>query len=232
MKFNLALILLMLCGITLHAQVPVKDSLARETLEFDPDTLMNDDPILLEEVVINKSKLDDEARKQFLLLQSRVYKTYPYAKIASERLTMLDRNMAKMKTAKEKKRYFKIMEQYVQNEFTEKLKKLSRKQGQILVKLIYRQTGETTYDLVKDYKSGWKAFWASNTAKLFDINLKTGYDPYKVNEDYLIETILVRAFANGRLVKQEAAKPVDYEKVNEYWLDKAEKQKAAKVSTQ
>ncbi len=232
MRFYLALILLMLCGISAQAQVPVKDSLGRETLEFDSDTLMNDDPILLEEVVINKNKLDDEARKQFLLLQNRVYKTYPYAKIASERLTMLDRNMSKLKTAKEKKKYFKIMEQYVQNEFTEKLKKLSRKQGQILVKLINRQTGETTYDLVKDYKSGWKAFWASNTAKLFDINLKAGYDPYKVNEDYLIETILVRAFANGRLVKQEAAKPVNYDAVNEYWLDKAEKQKAAKADAQ
>ena len=229
MRLKIVLILLVFGGLIVHAQVPVKDSVRTDVREFDPDTIMSGDPILLEEVVINKSKLDDEARKQFLLLQSRVYKTYPFAKIASERLTALDRNMAKMKTAKEKKRYFKIVEQYVQNEFTDKLKKLSRKQGQILVKLINRQTGETTYDLVKDYKSGWKAFWASNTAKLFDINLKTAYDPYKVNEDYLIETILIRAFANGRLVKQEAAKPVDYEKVNDYWMEKAEKQKAAKA---
>src|SRR5690606_2505619 len=107
--------------------------------------------------------------------------------------------------------------------------KLSRKQGQILVKLINRQTGETTYDLVKDYKSGWKAFWASNTAKLFDINLKTRYEPYKVNEDYLIETILVRAFSNGRLVNQEAANPVNYEELNDFWREKAEKQRAEKT---
>ncbi len=230
MNFNFAFIFLMFCTL-LQAQVNT-DTIRRETVEIDLDTLLFGDPILLEEVVINKNKLDDEARKRFLLLQSRVYKTYPYAKIASERLTMLDRNMAKLKTSKEKRKYFKIVEEYVQNEFTEKLKKLSRKQGQILVKLINRQTGETAFDLVKDYKSGWKAFWASNTAKLFDIDLKAGYDPYKVNEDYLIETILVRAFANGRLIEQKAAKPVNYEEVNEYWMEKAERQKAAKASNE
>jgi len=73
--------------------------------------------------------------------------------------------MAKLKTQKEKKKYFKLVEKYLNEEFEPKLKKLSRKQGQILVKLIYRQTGKTTFDLIKDYKSGWKAFWSNNTAK-------------------------------------------------------------------
>lgn len=202
--------------------------------QVEQDSLIENDTLIskmidLEELVLYKDNADAESKKQFLLLQSRVYKVYPYAKVASERLTALDKNMAKMKTSKEKKKYFKIVENYIEGEFTEKLKKLSRKQGQILIKLIYRQTGHTTFDLVKEYKSGWKAFWASNTAKLFDINLKSKYDPYQVNEDYLIETILVRAFANGRLVKQEAAYPVDYDKLNEYWIDRvAQNKKKAK----
>jgi hypothetical protein len=124
-------------------------------------------------------------------------------------------------TAKEKRKYLKIVENYMENEFTAQLKKLSRKQGQILVKLIHRQTGTTTYDLIKDYKSGWKAFWSNNTARLFDINLKTGYAPYEVNEDYLIETILFRAFNRGRLVKQEPANPIDYDALSDFWEQKA-----------
>lgn len=207
---------------------------AQETKRDSLDTIEEMDTIIskmidLEELVLYKDNADAESKRQFLLLQSRVYKVYPYAKIASERLVSLDKNMAKMKTSREKKKYFKIVENYIEGEFTEKLKKLSRKQGQILIKLIYRQTGHTTFDLVKEYKSGWKAFWASNTAKLFDINLKAKYDPYQVNEDYLIETILVRAFANGRLVKQEAAHPVDYDRLNEYWVERVAQSKKKAV---
>jgi len=186
----------------------------------DNDTIL-DAPVLLEEVIIHRDKLDPEAKKQFLILQNRVYKVYPFAKVASERLTGLNKNMAQLKTSKEKKKYFKIVEAYIENEFTDKLKKLSRKQGQILIKLIHRQTGITTFDLIKEYKSGWKAFWSNTTAKLFDINLKLGYSPYEVNEDFLIETILDRAFDSGRLVRQAPATPIDIEKVTNHWYSKA-----------
>ena len=175
----------------------------------------------MEEVIIHRDKLDPEAKKQFLILQNRVYKVYPFAKVASERLTGLNKNMAQLKTSKEKKKYFKIVEAYIENEFTDKLKKLSRKQGQILLKLIHRQTGITTFDLIKEYKSGWKAFWSNNTARLFDLNLKTKYAPYEVNEDYLIETILDRAFTNGRLINQPPANPIDYNQLTEFWYNKA-----------
>ena len=131
--------------------------------------------------------------------------------------------MDKLKTEKEKRKYFKIVEDYMENEFEAQLKKLSRKQGQILVKLIHRQTGFTTYSLIKDYKSGWKAFWSNNTARLFDINLKTKYAPYQVNEDFLIESILYRAFNSGRLVNQPPANPVDYDELYEYWQQLAVK---------
>ena len=222
MKPILSLLFAILFALSGNAQVTKTDSTAIADLE-DIDTLLGD-AIELPEIIISNSKLDIESRKQFLLLQNRVYKVYPYAKIASERLTLLDNNMSKLKTKKEKRKYFKIVEDYIENEFTAKLKKLSRKQGQILVKLIYRQTGKTTFALIKDYKSGWKAFWASNTAKVFDINLKTGYSPYEVNQDYLIETILVRAFKSSRLIEQPSANPVDYDALSTYWEERVEQQ--------
>ena len=198
------------------------DTIKKEIEEKEIDTTFKE-LIQLEEVVIYRDKSTAEERKEFLLLQNRVYKVYPFAKAASERLTLLNKNMDKLKTNKEKKKYFKIVENYMENEFTGQLKKLSRKQGQILIKLIHRQTGITTFDLVKDYKSGWKAFWANNTAKLFDINLKTKYQPYQVNEDFLIETILDRAFNRGRLVRQKSANPVDIDELTEYWQNIIEK---------
>ena len=219
MKLILYIVFLLLIFGNVHAQIIEKDTTKMGYVLEENDTIT--EPILLEEVVIFKEKLDPESKKQFLLLQNRVYKTYPFARIASDRLTAMNKTMDKLKTAKEKRKYFKIVENYMENEFTAQLKKLSRKQGQILVKLIHRQTGTTTYDLIKDYKSGWKAFWSNNTARLFDINLKTGYAPYHVNEDYLIETILFRAFNRGRLVKQDPALPIDYDNLSDFWEKKA-----------
>ena len=209
-------------SIMVNAQVIQKDTTKVGFVLTENDTIFKD-TIHLEEIVIYKGKIDPESKKQFELLKNRVYRTYPYAKIASERLTTLSKGMANLQTNKEKKKYFKIVEDYLSNEFEAKLKKLSRKQGQILVKLIHRQTGTTTYELVKNLKSGWKAFWSNTTAKMFDISLKRQYLPYEVNEDYLIESILVRAFESRRLIEQKPANPVDYENLTNFWLDKAEK---------
>jgi hypothetical protein len=217
--------LFLLVSICSFGQVTTQNN--KEVNVEENDSILND-TILLEEVIVYRDKLDPEAKKQFLLLQNRVYKVYPYAKIASERLTALNANMNKLKSNKEKKKYSKIVENYMENEFKAQLKKLSRKQGQILVKLIHRQTGISTFDLIKDYKSGWKAFWSNNTARLFDINLKTTYAPYEVNEDYLIETILQRAFYSGRLKEQKSANPVDIDELNVHWVDKANQISKAK----
>jgi hypothetical protein len=200
-----------------NAQI-TNDSLAKRDAIIEA----NDTIVPLEEVVVYRHKWNAAEKKEFQLLQNRVYKVYPIAKIAADRLTVLNKNMDKMKTNREKKKYFKIVEDYMENEFTGQLKKLSRKQGQILVKLIHRQTGYTTFELIKDYKSGWKAFWSNNTARLFDINLKTKYAPYEVNEDFLIETILDRAFVRGRLVNQKPANPLDIDELYDYWEKKAQ----------
>ena len=222
MKLKVFLILLICASNLIMAQVISNDTIKMGYVLSPKDTIFKD-TIQLEEVVIFKEKLDPEAKKQFLLLRNRVYKTYPYAKIASERLIMLNRGMANLKTNKEKKKYFKIVENYLSNEFEANLKKLSRKQGQILVKLIHRQTGTTTYELIRTLKSGWKAFWSNTTARMFDINLKTPYIPYENNEDYLIETILTRGFDSGRLIYQTPAKPIDYNNLNDFWTNKVNK---------
>jgi hypothetical protein len=204
---------------TSKAQIIEQDTTKMGYQVKESDTLS--EPIQLEEITIYKDNMDAESKKQFLLLRNRVYKVYPYAKIAAERLQVLNKNMEALKTEKEKRKYFKIVEDYMEKEFSPKLKKLSRKQGQILVKLISRQTGFTSYELIKDYKSGWKAFWSNTTARVFDIRLKAKYSPYEVNEDFLIESILYRAFNSGRLIPQQSATPIDYDELYDFWEAKA-----------
>jgi hypothetical protein len=210
----------------LQAKAQVTDH--RDDYLKEKDTILGI-AIELEEVIIDKNQIknSEDARKRFLILQRRVYKVYPYAKLASERLVQLNKGMAGLKTSKERKKYFKITEDYLNNEFEGQLKKLSRKDGQILVKLIHRQTGSTTFTLIKTLKSSWKAFWSNNTARVFDINLKTEYDPMEVYEDYLIETIIDRAFKSRRLVPQAATNPIDVEEMADVWTEKIAKQNAA-----
>jgi hypothetical protein len=179
-------------------------------------------PIELEEVYVsNRYDIKSaEERKKFLILQRRVLKVYPYAKTAADRLTALNEGMKGLKSERDKKKYFKLVENYLTNEFECQLKKLSRKDGQILVKLIHRQTGSSTFELIKDLKSGWKAFWSNNTARLFDINLKTKFDPYTVSEDFIIEGILYRSFSEGRLPKQVAKINMNYADLAKLWREK------------
>lgn len=219
MKLYRILFFCFLISLSVHAQNPKNDNIPMGYVLTEADSIFGD-TIVLPELVIETHKMSDEDKKQFLLLQKRVYATYPYARIAAERLTSLNRGMQKFTNNRDKKKYFKIVEDYLSNEFEARLKKLSKKQGQILVKLIDRQTGTTTYELIKNLKSGWKAFWSNTTANMFNIDLKMKYQPFVVNEDYLIETILVRGFESGRLRKQEAAQPIDYEKLDEAWVKK------------
>mgnify|MGYP003574913399 CR=1 FL=1 len=219
MRFTTCILCFLLISFAAKAQITPKESEMGYTLT-ENDSILGD-TIELPEILISKGDLDPEAKKQFLILQNRVYKVYPYAKLAADRLTALNNGMARLKTSREKKKYFKIVEDYLNNEFEARLKKLSRKQGQILVKLIHRQTGITTYELVKTLKSGFKAFVSNATANMFDISLKREYKPFEVNEDYLIETILVRAFESGRLSYQKPADSIDYSKLETFWEQKA-----------
>jgi uncharacterized protein (DUF2164 family) len=149
----------------------------------------------LDEVVVYQPiKLNSyEEMKKYMLLRRRVLKVYPYAQLASERFTTLKERLEQMDKRRKKKRYAKRIEKYLEGEFSEELKKLTRKEGQILVKLIHRETGITPHTLVKTYRNGLRATVYQFTAKLFDIDLKTEFNPSEVQEDMWIEDILFRS---------------------------------------
>ncbi|MFI1771514.1 DUF4294 domain-containing protein [Thalassobellus citreus] len=176
--------------------------------------------INLEEVMLlNKLKFDSKKdRIRYLILRRKTIKVYPYAKMAADRLDSLSARLETMTKKRDKKRYTKMLQKYIEGEFSEKLKKFTRTEGQILVKLIHRQTGRTAFDLVKELRSGWRAFWYNTTASMFDISLKKEFDPLNEKEDYLIEDILQRNFQSGRLEYQKSAIPFDFYDLTDKWL--------------
>ena len=136
----------------------------------------------------------------YYTVKRKTLKVYPYAVLASERLDKLKNRLKLIDGRANKKRYTRLVEKYIEKELSAQLKKLTRTEGQILIKLIYRETGLTVYDLVKDLRNGFKAFSYSSLAKLFDISIKTEYNPEKIKEDVIIEDVLKRAYGDKSII--------------------------------
>ena len=176
---------------------------------------------LKEVVVFQPLKFkDQESLKRYILLRRRVFRVYPYAKLAADRLKVLNERLDNIESKSGRKKYLKRLEKFIYGEFEEELKKLSKSQGRILIRLVHRQTGSTTFDLVKDLRNGWRAFVYQTTASLFKLSLKTEYNPEEILEDYLIEDILQRAFADGYLEEQPAAIDYDLDALYGVWNKK------------
>lgn len=202
-------------------QEPVQqDSTIVEYILIEGDSIPKTAINLNEVLLLQRLKFDSkEDRIKYLILKRKTIKVYPYAKLAAERLTTLTERLATLETNRAKRRYAKIIQKYIEEEFSAELKKLTRTEGQILVKLIHRQTGITTFDLIKELRSGWRAFWFNTTASVFDISLKREFNPFDVKEDFLIEDILERAFQDGKLKRQDPALDFDYYDLKDKWIN-------------
>ena len=180
------------------------------------DTLTID----LDEVkLLPKTKFKNrEDVNYYYWFRKKVFKAYPFAILAAKRLDTLNSRLSRIKSKRKKKKYIKVVQRYLEGEFTEQLKKMTRTEGRVLLKLIHRQTGKTTFSQIKELKSGWKAFWYNTTANLFKLSLKKEYNPLTNNEDFLIEDVLQRAFIQERLVEKPSKLSIDIDKM--YTLNK------------
>ena len=112
----------------------------------------------------------------------------PYARLAKTTLHQIESALDTMKNEKDKKAYVKKLETDLKARFSDELKNLNVDQGRILIKLIDRETGNTTYALVKELRGGLSAFLWQSVARLFGNNLKTKYD--SLGEDKAIENVI------------------------------------------
>lgn len=128
----------------------------------------------------NKKQYEAWSRTKY-----NVKKVYPYAILAAAKLKEYNRILEKMPDEKIRKAYMKTVESELKAEFEEPLKDLTITQGRILLKLIDRETGNSSYDLVKEMRGGFQAFMWQSLARLFGSNMKSEYDPK--GEDIMTE---------------------------------------------
>nr|WP_262420365.1 DUF4294 domain-containing protein [[Muricauda] meishanensis] len=196
------------------------DSIADYYVRFEGDSILYSSIALDEVFLFDQLKFKDRNEKlRYYILRRKTLKVYPYAKLAAERLVELSDSLSHIKKHRHRKKYTRKVQKFIEDEFSAELKKLTRTEGQILVKLIYRQTGTTAFDLVKELRSGWRAFWYNATANAFNISIKEEFHPERIHEDYLIEDILQRAFASNQLERQKSVLDYDYAQLSNKWKD-------------
>lgn len=138
-------------------------------------------------VITAKVTKTPEEIKAYEDLVSWVRKTLPYAKLAAFRLQMMEDNLNMMSSEKEKKKYIKECEKAIKTQFMDDLKNMYVKEGLILLKLIHRETGETTWDIMKEYGGTFETLLFQTMAKTYNADMKVTYDPV---QDYQIEEII------------------------------------------
>ena len=118
-----------------------------------------------------------------------VKKVYPYAKLAGQKLKIYKAILDTIPTEKARKSFIKKAEKELEDQFGDEIKDLSFSQGKILIKLVYRETGNSTFDIVKELRGGFSAFIWQTLARIFGYDLKTNYDPE--GSDQAIEQIVL-----------------------------------------
>ena len=137
-----------------------------------------------------------ENKKQLTKLIYNVKKVYPYAKLAGIQLRRYDKMLSEAKNDKESRKLMKQAEKEINEQYGGELKDLTFSQGKILIKLIDRETGETSYNLVSDLRGNFTAFFYQAFARIWGYNLKVKYDPE--GEDKQIEAI-VKMIERGQI---------------------------------
>ncbi len=144
-------------------------------------------------LVIPKKK---SARKRLSKLVKNVKRVYPYAKLASIKLKKYEHLLLAAETKKERKEIMKQAEKEINDKYGDELKKLTFSQGKILIKLLDRETGNSSFELVQELRGKFRAFFYQTFARLWGYNLKIRYDPE--GEDKQLETI-VKMIERGQI---------------------------------
>lgn len=185
--FLAAIVFLLFPGQRLQAQNNQYDTLKVYAFIVDGDTIPGG---RLPDVNVRTVMLEKWRNywAEWSRLRNAVYVTYPYAKAAGKIMNEVNAMLVNVTDKAERKKIIKSREKELKREFADKLTNLSVYQGKVLMKLIYRETGNNCYNLIHEYKGGFTAGFWQTIAVVFGSNLKQNYDP--ANKDKPIEVIV------------------------------------------
>jgi hypothetical protein len=171
----------------LPGQAPGKSQIVRFKVENGDTIYMATIP---EVYILPKRKYKNKRMEaRYARLVHNIKKVYPYVVILREEFGRMNQEYLHLKTAKERRNYTRNLEKTILKKFEKDLKKLTITQGRLLIKLVDRETGNTSYEVLKDFRGGLSAVFWQGVARIFGTNLKTPYDPEGTDQE--IEEILI-----------------------------------------
>lgn len=132
---------------------------------------------------------NSEYLKKYRTTKYFVRRVYQYSQLASAMLNEYQDSLTHLTTKRSKNKYLKKANKELKEEFGEEIKNMSVTRGKYLNKMVFRETGLSTYDIVKDYRGGVKAMFFQSLCRLNGQNLKVAYDPE--GEDIIMERIIL-----------------------------------------
>lgn len=153
------------------------------------DTIPN---LLLPQVYVYPPLVFKNARQEKFYWRTvrDVKKTLPYAKMVAKLLKEIDREMEKLPTEKERKKYMDKKEDELVATYKPILKQFTLSQGKMMIRLVDRECDKTSYQLIKQFRGGFRAVFWQGFAKMLGANLKTEYDPDALEDDAIVERVI------------------------------------------
>ena len=152
--------------------------------------------ILLDEIILDGADKKTYSLFEYFMLKQRVLKVYPYVDSISEILELVEYEVKFLKNKRQKRKYIKKKQKKTTSQFRKSIMDLTRKEGVILCKLIYREFGVSSYDLINKYRGRGHAFLWQTLSRIYDGDLKSVFNADTIQEDILIESILDEQFSN------------------------------------
>ena len=163
--------------------------------EIDGEVVVVMDEIML----FNKPKFNNQLDRNFYyFLNKKLNRVYPLFLTALEQYKDIENELPRLDRNKQRD-YIKQRQNDLADKYEIQLRDLTTTEGQVFAKLMYRATGKTVYEIIRELRGGWSAFWWNIKGKAADIELKNAYDPYRYREDLYLESLLQSNWNYGSL---------------------------------
>ncbi|QQV04252.1 MULTISPECIES: DUF4294 domain-containing protein [Chryseobacterium] len=228
MKFHkIALLFLIFLGVHLFGQ---RDSVIAKSLDQYPQDLLQKDEfgnlyyyderqkakiyeingetvVVMDELtLLNKPRFNNQLDKNYyFFLNKKLYRVYPLFLTALQQYRDIKVEMDDMNTSARRK-YVKDRQNMLADQYEKQLRDLTTTEGQVFAKLMNRATGKNVFEIIKELRGGWSAFWWNLKGKMADIDLKDQYNPYRNRTDEYLESLLQSNWNSGYLEPYPGAK--------------------------
>lgn len=221
MNFNkIVLLFVLFFGLCLNAQEVIER--VKPISEYPPELLKTDqfgnkyyydasqkariyeidgeNVIVMDELILlNKPKFNNQLdQNYYFFLNKKLNRVYPLFLTALEQYEDIQTELNQMDKNAQKK-YVNERQQKLADEYEMQLRDLTTTEGRVFAKLMNRATGKTVYDIIRELRGGWSAFWWNVKGNIADVSIKQPYDPHKDRSDEFIESLLQHNWNSGYL---------------------------------